>query len=63
YKGIVACIADGCSSAKFAKEAANLSVSHFINEYLATEHSWSVKKISIKSAGEFKFVALFANTD
>lgn len=44
YKGIVACIADGCSSAKFAKEAANLSVSHFINEYLATEPSWSVKK-------------------
>ncbi|MDQ9093713.1 bifunctional protein-serine/threonine kinase/phosphatase [Pseudoalteromonas haloplanktis] len=44
HKGIVACIADGCSSAKFAKEAANLSVSHFINEYLATEPSWSVKK-------------------
>lgn len=44
YKGIVACIADGCSSAKFAKEAANLAVSHFINEYLATEPSWSVKK-------------------
>lgn len=44
YKGIVACLADGCSSAKFAKEAANLSVSHFINEYLATEPSWSVKK-------------------
>jgi len=44
YKGIIACLADGCSSAKFAKEAANLSVSHFINEYLATAPSWSVKK-------------------
>ncbi|MGO2010538.1 MAG: protein kinase domain-containing protein [Pseudoalteromonas sp.] len=44
YKGVIACLADGCSSAKFAKEAAHLSVSHFINEYLATELSWSVNK-------------------
>lgn len=48
YKGIIACIADGCSSAKFAKDAANLAVTHFIREYTNTPISWSVKKSSAK---------------
>ncbi|WP_338362977.1 bifunctional protein-serine/threonine kinase/phosphatase [uncultured Pseudoalteromonas sp.] len=43
-KGAVACIADGCSSAKNAKQASQLSVIHFINEYLNTPDSWAVKK-------------------
>jgi serine/threonine protein kinase/serine/threonine protein phosphatase PrpC len=43
-KGVVACLADGCSSAKKAKEAAQLSVTYFINEYLNTPDSWAVKK-------------------
>ena len=33
-KGVIACLADGCSSAKNAKQASQLSVTHFINEYL-----------------------------
>ncbi len=48
YKGIIACIADGCSSAKYAKDAANLAVTHFIREYTNTPISWSVKKSSSK---------------
>lgn len=48
YKGIIACIADGCSSAKYAKDAANLAVTHFIREYTNTPLSWSVKKSSSK---------------
>ncbi|MBH0020875.1 bifunctional protein-serine/threonine kinase/phosphatase [Pseudoalteromonas sp. SWXJ133] len=43
-KGVIACLADGCSSAKNAKQASQLSVTHFINEYLNTPESWAVKK-------------------
>lgn len=43
-KGAIACLADGCSSAKNAKQASQLSVTHFINEYLNTPDSWAVKK-------------------
>lgn len=43
-KGVIACLADGCSSAKNAKQASQLSVTHFINEYLNTPPSWAVKK-------------------
>jgi len=43
-KGHVAVIADGVSSANFAAKASQMSVCHFIEEYLATPDSWSVKK-------------------
>ena len=43
-KGHVAVIADGVSSANDAAKASQLSVCHFIEEYLATPESWSVNK-------------------
>lgn len=43
-KGHVAVIADGVSSANCAAQASQISVCHFIEEYLATPDSWSVNK-------------------
>lgn len=43
-KGTVLCIADGVSASKRAREAANVSVNGFINDYYSTPPSWSVKK-------------------
>ena len=43
-KGHVAVIADGVSSANCAEQASQMSVCHFIDEYLATPDSWSVNK-------------------
>lgn len=43
-KGHVAVIADGVSSANCAAKASQMSVCHFINEYIATPETWSVKK-------------------
>lgn len=48
HKGIIACIADGCSSAKNAKEAATIAATHTISDYLNTSASWSVKKSMAK---------------
>ena len=43
-KGIVVAIADGVSSASHAAQAAQLSVTQFIQEYYATTASWSTNK-------------------
>jgi len=47
-KGHVAVIADGLSSANCAAQASQMSVCHFIDEYLATPETWSVKKSAAK---------------
>ena len=47
-KGHVAVIADGVSSANCAAQASQMSVCHFIEEYLATPDSWSVSKSAAK---------------
>ena len=47
-KGHVAVIADGVSSANCAAKASQMSVCHFINEYIATPETWSVKKSATK---------------
>lgn len=47
-KGHVAVIADGLSSANCAAQASQMSVCHFIDEYLATPQTWSVKKSAAK---------------
>ncbi|MCI2282316.1 bifunctional protein-serine/threonine kinase/phosphatase [Colwellia sp. MSW7] len=47
-KGHVAVIADGLSSANCAAKASQMSVCHFIEEYLATPETWSVKKSAAK---------------
>jgi len=47
-KGHVAVIADGVSSANYAAQASQMSVCHFIEEYLATPSSWSVSKSASK---------------
>ena len=47
-KGHVAVIADGVSSANYAAQASQMSVCHFIEEYLATPNSWSVSKSASK---------------
>jgi len=47
-KGHVAVIADGVSSANRAAKASQMSVCHFINEYIATPETWSVKKSATK---------------
>ncbi|QBG37182.1 bifunctional protein-serine/threonine kinase/phosphatase [Litorilituus sediminis] len=43
-KGHVAVIADGVSSANCAAKASQMSVCHFIDEYMATPDTWSVHK-------------------
>jgi serine/threonine protein phosphatase PrpC len=47
-KGHVAVIADGVSSANCAAKASQMSVCHFIDEYLATPETWSVNKSAAK---------------
>lgn len=47
-KGHVAVIADGVSSANRAAKASQMSVCHFINEYIATPETWSVNKSAAK---------------
>ena len=47
-KGHAAVIADGVSSANCAAKASQMSVCHFINEYIATPETWSVKKSATK---------------
>ena len=47
-KGHVAVIADGVSSANCAAKASQMSACHFINEYVATPETWSVKKSASK---------------
>lgn len=47
-KGIVATMADGVSSASKAAEAAQLSVTQFINDYYATPETWSTQKSAAK---------------
>lgn len=47
-KGIVVAIADGVSSASHAAQAAQLSVTQFIQEYYATTASWSTNKSAAK---------------
>jgi len=42
-KGCVVCIADGVSCSDNAKEASQLSVTTFINDYYSTPDAWSVK--------------------
>ncbi|GAA0360225.1 bifunctional protein-serine/threonine kinase/phosphatase [Bowmanella denitrificans] len=42
-KGGVACIADGASHTGQGQQAAQLSVQHFIQDYLSTPDSWPVK--------------------
>jgi serine/threonine protein phosphatase PrpC len=42
-KGIAAVIADGVSAAEAAREAADLSVLGFLNDYYSTPESWEVK--------------------
>lgn len=47
-KGVVAVIADGVSSANKAAEAAQISVTQFINDYYATPQTWSTQKSASK---------------
>jgi len=47
-KGVTATIADGVSSASKAAEAAQLSVTQFINDYYATPETWSTQKSAAK---------------
>jgi len=47
-KGHIAVIADGVSSANCAEKASQMSVCHFINEFLATPDTWSVQKSAAK---------------
>jgi serine/threonine protein phosphatase PrpC/tRNA A-37 threonylcarbamoyl transferase component Bud32 len=47
-KGAVAAIADGVSSASKAADAAQLAVTQFITEYLATPQTWSTEKSAAK---------------
>ena len=42
-KGAVAVIADGLSSCRFAQKASQTAVTEFIDEYLATPETWTVK--------------------
>ena len=43
-KGIAAIIADGVSAAEGGKEASEICVKGFLNDYFSTPDSWSVKK-------------------
>jgi len=47
-KGVVATIADGVSSANRAADAAQISVTQFINDYYATPDTWSTQKSASK---------------
>ena len=43
-KGVTAVIADGVSACSRAKEASQMAVTSFINDYRQTPVSWTVKK-------------------
>lgn len=43
YKGVVAAIADGVSSSDVSQKASETSVTQFIDDYMATPRTWSVK--------------------
>ncbi|MGX9418187.1 protein kinase domain-containing protein [Vibrio sp. WJH972] len=43
HKGAVACIADGVSCSVNSQKASHTAVIQFINDYLATPESWSIK--------------------
>lgn len=47
-KGVVATIADGVSTASRAADAAQISVTQFINDYYATSDTWSTQKSASK---------------
>lgn len=47
-KGIVVAIADGVSAAEAGKEASDIAVTSFINDYYSTPDSWSVKQSAHK---------------
>jgi serine/threonine protein phosphatase PrpC len=47
-KGVIACIADGVSSADKAAEASQLAVTQFINDYYSTPQTWSTQKSAAK---------------
>lgn len=47
-KGAVACIADGISVSECSYLASQMSVTQFIDDYLATPDSWSVEKSASK---------------
>ncbi|NMP32451.1 bifunctional protein-serine/threonine kinase/phosphatase [Thalassotalea sp. M1531] len=47
-KGFVATLADGVSSANKAKEAAQLAVTQFIQDYYSTPETWSTQKSAAK---------------
>jgi serine/threonine protein phosphatase PrpC len=44
-KGIAAVIADGVSASEGGKEASEICVQGFLNDYFSTPDSWSVKKV------------------
>ncbi len=50
-KGIAAAIADGMSSSEGGKQAAEISVSGFLNDYQSTPDSWTVKTSVTKVLG------------
>jgi serine/threonine protein phosphatase PrpC len=43
-KGIISVLADGVSSSEEAKQASNLAVKNFIEDYYSTPDTWSTKK-------------------
>ena len=47
-KGVIACIADGVSSADKAAEASQLVVTQFISDYYSTPQTWSTQKSAAK---------------
>jgi serine/threonine protein phosphatase PrpC len=61
-KGVVAVIADGVSSASKAAQAAQLSVTQFINDYYATPQTWSTNKSASKVLSSLN-QWLYAQTD
>jgi len=50
-KGVAAAIADGMSSSEGGKEASQVCVSGFLNDYLSTPDSWTVKTSASKVIG------------
>lgn len=50
-KGIAAAIADGMSSSEGGKEASQICVSGFLNDYQSTPDSWTVKTSATKVLG------------
>lgn len=48
-KGIVACVADGLSSASRAREASQLAVTQFIDDYYAASPTWTAREAGTRS--------------